>query len=72
MKKALIVSLVVILLLIALLLLPPVRALLVAATLPAYLDWPAPTRTLGPGDRGEVARQSGYEDIQASIQRWWQ
>ena len=54
MKKFLIVTVLVLLLLIALLLLPPVRARLIAMTLPDYPDWPAAQATLGAGDQGLI------------------
>ena len=54
MKKFLIATALIVLLLVGLILLPPVRARLIAMTLPDYPDWPAPQTTLVPGDKGLI------------------
>lgn len=54
MKRLLIVVVGVLVLLIAALLLPPVRARLIALTLPDYPDWPAPVATLTGNEEGLV------------------
>lgn len=54
MKKLLIVIALLVLATIGLLLLPPVRAWLIAQTLPSYPDWPAPQATLAASDEGLI------------------
>ncbi|WP_133125988.1 dienelactone hydrolase family protein [Pseudohalioglobus lutimaris] len=63
MKRVLITAALVILLIIGLLLLPPVRARLIALTLPDHPDWPAPQDQLQPGTEGPVyyATTSPYD-----------
>ena len=63
MKKFLITLALVVLLLIGLLLLPPVRARLVAMTLPEFPEWPAPQAQLAADDRGLIyyPTQSPYD-----------
>jgi len=62
-KKVLLTLLAVLVLAAASLLLAPVRALLVAATLPDYPDWPPPRHSLRAGDSGEIyyATASPYD-----------
>jgi dienelactone hydrolase len=54
MKKVLLAIVALIALAVFVLSLTPVRALLVASTLPSYPDWPTPQPTLSAADRGEI------------------